>query len=57
MKSSARNPVPNTETWWLYVLECQGGVLNTGIAKDVDARFATHLNGIGGPHPRITCTL
>jgi predicted GIY-YIG superfamily endonuclease len=27
------------EAWWLYVLECQGGVLYTGIAKDVDARF------------------
>ena len=21
-------------TWWLYVLECQGGVLYTGIAKE-----------------------
>jgi predicted GIY-YIG superfamily endonuclease len=24
-------------TWWLYVLECRGGVLYTGIARDVDA--------------------
>ena len=31
--------------WWLYVLECQGGVLYTGIAKDVDARFASHVAG------------
>ena len=28
--------------WWLYVLECKGGVLYTGIARDVEARFAAH---------------
>src|SRR3954454_15794264 len=33
--------------WFLYVLECQGGILYTGIAKDVDARFAAHLAGTG----------
>src|SRR5688500_3396789 len=32
-------------TWWLYVLECRSGVLYTGIAKDVKARFAAHLSG------------
>src|SRR5918994_4885846 len=35
----------STETWWLYVLECQGGALYTGIAKDVDARFEAHVKG------------
>ncbi len=53
MKSSPLDPVPNTETWWLYVLECQGGVLYTGIAKDVDARFAAHLNGTGAIFTRL----
>ena len=53
MKSPPLNPVPNTETWWLYVLECQGGVLYTGIAKDVDARFAAHLNGTGAIFTRL----
>jgi putative endonuclease len=38
--------------WWLYVLECQGGVLYTGIAKDVDARFAAHLSGAGAKFTR-----
>lgn len=26
------------ETWWLYVLECHGGVLYTGIAKSAALR-------------------
>ena len=39
--------MPRTVTWWLYVLECHGGVLYTGIAKDVDARFAAHRSGTG----------
>jgi putative endonuclease len=33
--------------WWLYVLECRGGVLYTGIARDVEARFEAHVNGGG----------
>lgn len=43
----------STEVWWLYVLECQGGVLYTGIAKDVDARFEAHLNGTGAIFTRL----
>ena len=39
-------------TWWLYVLECRGGVLYTGIAKDVDARFAAHVKGTGAKFTR-----
>lgn len=42
-----------TETWWLYVLECEGGVLYTGIARDVDARFAAHLAGTGAIFTRL----
>jgi putative endonuclease len=42
-----------TEAWWLYVLECQGGILYTGIAKDVDARFAAHLSGTGAIFTRL----
>lgn len=44
---------PRTGTWWLYVLECHGGVLYTGIAKDVDARFAAHLRGTGAKFTRL----
>jgi putative endonuclease len=43
----------STEKWWLYVLECRGGVLYTGIAKDVDARFSAHLNGTGAIFTRL----
>ena len=38
--------------WFLYVIECRGGVLYTGIAKDVDARFAAHLKGTGARFTR-----
>ena len=41
------------ETWWLYVLECRGGVLYTGIAKDVESRFAAHLKGSGAKFTRL----
>jgi putative endonuclease len=41
------------ETWWLYVLECRGGVLYTGIAKDVEARFAAHVKGAGAKFTRL----
>ena len=39
--------------WWLYVLECRGGVLYTGIAKDVDLRFAAHVKGAGARFTRM----
>jgi putative endonuclease len=34
------------------VLECRSGVLYTGIAKDVKARFAAHLSGKGAKFTR-----
>jgi putative endonuclease len=39
-------------SWWLYVLECRGGALYTGIAKDVEARFDAHLKGSGAMFTR-----
>lgn len=39
--------------WFLYVLECSGGVLYTGIAKDVDARFQAHVKGTGAKFTRL----
>ena len=41
------------ETWWLYVLECRGGVLYAGIAKDVDARFGMHVEGRGAKYTQM----
>jgi putative endonuclease len=45
--------INRAERWWLYVLECQGGVLYTGIAKDVEARFEAHLQGSGAMFTRL----
>jgi putative endonuclease len=33
--------------WSLYLLECVGGAIYTGIARDVAARYAAHRNGSG----------
>ena len=45
-------PAAKAASWWLYVLECQSGVLYTGIAKNVAARFAAHCNGKGARFTR-----
>jgi putative endonuclease len=39
--------------WWLYVLECRGELLYTGIAKDVDMRFRAHVEGNGAKFTRM----
>lgn len=41
------------DTWWLYVLECHGGVLYTGITKNVEARFEAHVKGVGAMFTRL----
>lgn len=38
--------------WFLYVLECEGGSLYTGIAVDVEKRFARHVEGKGAKYTR-----
>ena len=47
------DPNDSTASWWLYVLECRGGILYTGIAKDVEARFGLHLKGAGAKFTRL----
>ncbi len=39
--------------WAVYVLRCENGSLYTGVAKDVDARFAQHKSGKGAAYTRI----
>lgn len=39
--------------WFLYILECKGGRLYTGISPDVEARFAKHLAGKGAMFTRL----
>lgn len=38
--------------WYLYILECDGGRLYTGITVDVDARFKAHTSGRGAKFTR-----
>jgi putative endonuclease len=39
-------------TYWLYLLECEGGRLYAGIALDVEQRFYQHLLGVGAKFTR-----
>ena len=39
--------------WHLYLLECTGGGIYIGIAKDVDARYAEHAAGKGALYTRL----
>lgn len=47
---------PTAETastvWWLYLLECEGGSIYTGITTDVAARYAKHVGGKGAKYTR-----
>jgi len=50
--------LPNTDTapapvpYWLYLLECEGGVYYAGIALDVEQRFFQHVFGLGAKFTR-----
>lgn len=46
--STQREPVP----YWLYLLECEGGVYYAGIALDVEDRFLRHASGLGARFTR-----
>ena len=41
-----------TRPYWLYLLECEGGVYYAGIAIDVELRFYQHLFGTGAKFTR-----
>ena len=42
----------NDKSYWLYLLECEGGVYYAGIALDVEQRFFQHACGIGARFTR-----
>lgn len=44
-------PTPDIE-WFLYLVRCKGGQLYTGIATDVERRFAEHQAGKGAKYLR-----
>ena len=39
-------------TWYVYLIECRDGSLYTGIATDVDRRYAEHAAGKGARYTR-----
>lgn len=39
-------------SWFLYVLECRGGSLYTGISNNVEKRYAAHAAGKGARYTR-----
>ena len=38
--------------WFVYLLECRDGNLNTGINEDVPRRYAQHVAGTGARYTR-----
>jgi len=38
--------------WYVYILECRDGSLYTGIATDVERRYAEHAAGKGARYTR-----
>jgi putative endonuclease len=40
------------DRWWVYLLECEGGRLYTGIARDPERRFRAHASGKGARFTR-----
>ena len=38
--------------WKVYILRCADGTLYTGIATDIEARLAKHVNGTGAKYTR-----
>ena len=46
------NASPSEKFWYLYVLECTGERLYTGISTDPAARYAAHSSGRGARFTR-----
>jgi len=40
------------KTWYLYLIECAGGSIYTGITTDVAGRYAAHEQGLGARYTR-----
>lgn len=50
--SNAISREDGRKNWFMYVLECRGGSLYTGIAIDVEKRFKAHQEGRGARYTR-----
>jgi putative endonuclease len=45
-------PASPATPYWLYLLECEGGVYYAGVAIDVERRFLQHVFGAGARFTR-----
>ncbi|HUP92507.1 MAG TPA: GIY-YIG nuclease family protein [Solimonas sp.] len=45
--------MPKQQRWFVYMLECRGGLIYTGIALDVARRFELHCARRGAAFTRI----
>ena len=43
---------PQTDTWWLYLIECQDGSYYAGITNDLESRYQAHVLGKGARYTR-----
>jgi putative endonuclease len=41
-----------TDSWFVYMLECESGAVYTGVAVDVAARYVRHCSGKGAKYTR-----
>ena len=46
------SPEPAKREWFLYILECAGGRLYTGITLNLETRFEAHISGKGARFTR-----
>ena len=44
---------PNSQVWFVYLLECENGRLYTGITPDLAERFRKHATGKGAMFTRL----
>jgi putative endonuclease len=51
---TAENDLPSQEetSWFLYLIECEGNSIYTGITTDIQRRYAQHLAGTGAKYTR-----
>ena len=52
MNSKRRSDGEAASPWFVYLLECRGGSIYTGVAVDVAARYAAHASGKGARYTR-----
>ena len=54
MSMSFQVPIPEqaVKSWHVYIVECAGGSLYTGISTDVDTRVSLHNQGKGAKYTR-----